>query len=335
MQYVAGESLQARVAREGPLGISEMLRIAIQAAAGLAAAHEQGLVHRDIKPANLLLEAGVERALLTDFGLARAIDDASLTHTGILAGTPDYMSPEQADGRTVDHRSDLFSLGAVLYFMATGHPPFRAQRPMAVLNRICHSRHRPVGEINPDVPPPLAWMIDRLLEKKPSRRPGSAVEVQQALARLLSDVQLGRVRGAQRWQSSVRRWFPAVAAVSCSLMVVALLWIFAWLRQPGPSTPTVRTGPSVPIPVPAAGPRDAHGITELFTIGPATELEHAAEATAIRRKLDRLEARTPVSGAFIQRVSPSEVDELKAVRSAISQMENSSYPELVPAGDTQ
>ena len=108
MQYVAGESLQDRVEREGPLGTKEILRIGIQAAAGLAAAHQQGLVHRDIKPANILLESGVERALLTDFGLARAIDDASLTHTGIVAGTPHYMSPEQASGQSIDHRSDLF-----------------------------------------------------------------------------------------------------------------------------------------------------------------------------------------------------------------------------------
>ena len=127
MQYVAGRSLQSRVDAEGPLAVEEILRIGIQAASGLAAAHAQGLVHRDVKPSNILLEETVERAVLTDFGLARTIDDASLTHTGVLAGTPHYMSPEQATGEVIDHRSDLFSLGAVLYFMATGHPPFRAE----------------------------------------------------------------------------------------------------------------------------------------------------------------------------------------------------------------
>jgi len=113
-----------------------------------------------------MLENDVERALLTDFGLARAADDASLTGTGIVAGTPHYMSPEQASGGSVDHRSDLFSLGALLYFMRTGHPPFRADHAMAVLHRICHDRHRPVWEINPDVPDELCRIIDRLLEKK-------------------------------------------------------------------------------------------------------------------------------------------------------------------------
>jgi eukaryotic-like serine/threonine-protein kinase len=113
MQFVAGESLQARLDRQGPLELCEILRIGRQTAAGLAAAHAQGLVHRDVKPSNILLEHGVERALLTDFGLARACDDASLTHTGHMPGTPHYMSPEQARGESIDARSDLFSLGSV------------------------------------------------------------------------------------------------------------------------------------------------------------------------------------------------------------------------------
>src|SRR5437879_12467371 len=103
----------------------------MQIAEGLAAAHKQGLVHRDIKPANIRLENGVERVKITDFGLARAVDDASLTQSGVVAGTPMYMSPEQAEGLAVDHRSDLFSLGTVLYVMCTGRPPFRATGTMA------------------------------------------------------------------------------------------------------------------------------------------------------------------------------------------------------------
>ena len=102
--------------------VAEILRIGMQAAAGLAAAHAQGLIHRDIKPANILLENGVERVKLTDFGLARAVDDASLTQSGVVAGTPQYMAPEQARGEPVDHRADLFSLGSVLYAMCTGRP---------------------------------------------------------------------------------------------------------------------------------------------------------------------------------------------------------------------
>src|SRR5256714_14230413 len=126
MEYTSGPSLQERLDQAGPLGLHEALRIGLQIASGLAAAHAQGLVHRDIKPANILLENGVERVKITDFGLARAAADASLTQSGVIAGTPQYMSPEQADGKPVDPRSDLFSLGSALYACCTGRAPFRA-----------------------------------------------------------------------------------------------------------------------------------------------------------------------------------------------------------------
>jgi serine/threonine protein kinase len=227
MQYVPGRSLQARVDEDGPLNTEEILRIGMQAASGLAAAHRQGLVHRDVKPSNILLEDTVERALLTDFGLARTFDDASLTHTGILAGTPHYMSPEQAAGEPVDQRSDLFSLGAVLYFMATGHPPFRAASAMAVLHRICHDTHRPVWQWNREIPDALCDAIDRLLEKKPGRRFSSAEEVQEHLATLLSRLQqhgLGRRRfrrwrGRRFWRYALPVAVVLVTAVAAGLVI--------------------------------------------------------------------------------------------------------------------
>lgn len=194
MQYVHGETLQARVDRDGTLAPAEILRIGMQTAAGLAAAHEQGVIHRDVKPGNILLEKGLEKVLITDFGLARTMDDASLTSSGVVAGTPHYMSPEQAGADSVDHRTDLFSLGSVLYFMATGHPPFRAERTMGVLNRICHQNHRPLWEINPHLPDALVEIVDRLLEKKPARRFSSAFEVKAALAKSLEQWQQGRKR---------------------------------------------------------------------------------------------------------------------------------------------
>src|SRR5207249_4453246 len=123
----------------GRLGHYEVLAVVgqggmgMETAAGLAKAHAQGLIHRDIKPANILLENGVQRVKITDFGLARAVDDASLTQSGVVAGTPQYMAPEQARGEVVDHHADLFSLGSVLYAMCTGRPPFCASTAMAVL----------------------------------------------------------------------------------------------------------------------------------------------------------------------------------------------------------
>jgi serine/threonine protein kinase len=136
MELIDGISLQNKLDKKGALSLKEILRIGLQTAEGLAAAHKHGLVHRDIKPANILLENGVERVKITDFGLARAVDDASVTQSGTVAGTPMYMSPEQAEGLAVEHRSDSFSLGTMLYAMCTGHPPFRASGTHAVFRKI-------------------------------------------------------------------------------------------------------------------------------------------------------------------------------------------------------
>jgi len=139
-----------------------------------------------LKPANILLELGFERVLITDFNLARTVDDASLTQTGVVAGTPHYMSPEQANGDPTDHRTDLFSLGSVLYFMATGHPLFRAERGMGALNRICHHRQRPLWQLVIDIPDELSVLVDRLLEKQPAKRFSSAADVREQLTKILA-----------------------------------------------------------------------------------------------------------------------------------------------------
>ncbi len=189
MPVIEGKSLQQRVDADGPLGVAETLRIGMQIASGLAAAHAQGLVHRDVKPANVLLENGVERVLLTDFGLARAADDANMTQSGVITGTPQYMSPEQAQGFDVDHQSDLFSLGSVLYFMCTGHSPFRAKTTFGVLKRIISDEHRPVRHANTDVPEWLQNIIDRLLAKDRGDRFTSAAEISETLASWLAHLQ--------------------------------------------------------------------------------------------------------------------------------------------------
>jgi hypothetical protein len=193
MPLVAGGSLAERLASQGTLELKEILRIGMQAGAGLAAAHEQGLVHRDVKPANILLEKGVERAVLTDFGLARAGDDVALTRWGVVAGTPQYMSPEQARGEPLDGRSDLFSLGCVLYEMATGVSPFKADSLMATMRRLVDDSPQAMGSLNPELPPWFVAIVDRLLEKDPSRRFGSAREVSELLEGCLAHVQQPRV----------------------------------------------------------------------------------------------------------------------------------------------
>jgi RNA polymerase sigma factor (TIGR02999 family) len=189
MQYVAGMSLQERLDRDGSLPLVEILRIGMQTAAGLAAAHAQGLIHRDVQPANILLENGVERVKITDFGLARAAAAAGLTHSGDVAGTPMFMSPEQAEGKPVDHRSDLFSLGSVIYAMCTGQPPFRADSSLAVLKRVCETAPAPIHAANPDVPAWLVAVIAKLHAKDPADRFQSAAEVAELLGRHLAQIQ--------------------------------------------------------------------------------------------------------------------------------------------------
>ena len=189
MECIDGLSLQEKIDRCGHLEVKEILRIGAQIAAGLAAAHAHGLVHRDIKPSNILLENGVERVKITDFGLARAVDDVGVTRSGEVAGTPQFMSPEQAQGKPVDHRSDLFSLGAVLYAMCTGRSPFRAETTVAVLRRVCDDVPRPIREVNPDIPEGLVAIIDRLLAKDPEERFQTAEEVSDLLLGYLAHLQ--------------------------------------------------------------------------------------------------------------------------------------------------
>jgi uncharacterized protein (TIGR03067 family) len=189
MECIDGVSLQDKLDKHGSLGVTEILRIGMQIAEGLTIAHKQGLVHRDIKPANILLENGVERVKITDFGLARAVDDASVTQSGTVAGTPMYMSPEQAEGLTINHCSDLFSLGTVLYAMCTGHPPFRASGTHAVLKRVVEASPRPIREINNEIPDWLEAIVAKLHAKRPEDRFQTAKEVAELLGQHLAHLQ--------------------------------------------------------------------------------------------------------------------------------------------------
>ena len=186
MPYIAGASLQTVVEQNGPIDELEIVRMALQIAAGLTPAHAQGLVHRDIKPANILVERGANRVIITDFGLARAENDASMTRTGWLTGTPNYMSPEQTRGQRLDHRSDLFSLGSLLYFLATGRLPFRAESPLGVLNRIQNDEPTPVREVNPRISKTLSNIIHALLKKDVLHRYQTAGDLHEVLEQHLA-----------------------------------------------------------------------------------------------------------------------------------------------------
>lgn len=189
MDLIEGQSLRERIEQAGTLRLREILDFGAQIASGLAAAHRLGLIHCDLKPANILLEDGNERVRISGFGLARALDDTG-ARMGQVGGTPQYMSPERIQGQTVDARSDLFSLGSVMYAMCTGRSPFRGITLAAVMLRIRDEEPRPIHEVNPDIPPYLGDIIDRLLAKDPKERFQSADEVKELLERHLARLQV-------------------------------------------------------------------------------------------------------------------------------------------------
>lgn len=234
MKFIAGGSLQQRIDREGPLELCEILRIGMQAAKGLAAAHAQGLIHRDVKPSNILLDEGVDRALITDFGLARTTDDANLTRSGFHPGTPHYMSPEQVRGEAIDARSDLFGLGCVMYAMCTGHPPFRSETSYAVLRRITDDTPRSICETNALIPEWLERIVMKLLAKSREARYSSAIEVYTLLEKCLAHVQQPTVVPLPielQQNPQTRLWLPALAIASIGIALACGVW---W-NQPQPA----------------------------------------------------------------------------------------------------
>ncbi len=315
MRFVAGDSLQARVDREGPLSNVEVLRIGAQIASGLAAAHEQGLVHRDVKPGNVLLEESVDRVLISDFGLARAADDASVTRSGVIAGTPHYMSPEQARGESIDGRSDLFGLGSVLYFMCTGRPPFRADGAMGTLHRICNDPHRPVDDVNEQVPAGLANLIDSLLEKDRTNRPATAADVSSQLTQLLHDKR-ANVRFRRRSRRT-ERWRRVVAVGATVVLAIGFWAASPWWnarRAATTSGPVIRApdapAPVAPAPVVPAGEsvgdfsESAPRLVGEASFGhdPASDIESAGELPFFESAFhDRLDAANELVDDFANR----------------------------------
>jgi serine/threonine protein kinase/tetratricopeptide (TPR) repeat protein len=184
MDEVAGESLRQRLLRETRLAPEETARIVSDVAAALDCAGRAGVVHRDVKPENVLLDSDSGRAMLADFGIARAViteSGESSTGQGVAVGTPIYMSPEQAAGEEIDTRSDIYALGVVAYEMLAGHPPFQGPHRVVVSKHMAE-RPVPIERIRPETPGPLAGAVMRALEKQPSDRWQTGLEFQQALA---------------------------------------------------------------------------------------------------------------------------------------------------------
>ncbi len=229
MEFIPGETLQQLLDRVGPLDVPEVLRIGRQIAEGLAAAHATDLIHRDIKPGNVLLEGSQQKVKITDFGLARTADDASISQSGIIAGTPTYMAPEQALGQPLDQRADLFSLGSVLYQMVTGRPPFRANSMVAVLKRVAEDKPRAIRETIPETPQWLCDIIAKLHAKDPDKRYQSAREVADVLAdceaQLKANSRLkdfSRIPRGKSASSGKGKWLAAAAVLLLPVLALAL-----------------------------------------------------------------------------------------------------------------
>ncbi len=250
MEFLKGKSLADWLQNDRQPTIAETLIIARQSAKGLAAAHQAGLIHRDIKPANLWLEAPTGRLKILDFGLARWADGeidqqlSKMTQPGEIVGTPSFMSPEQARGEPVTPQSDVFSLGCVLYRLATGRMPFTGDTLVAVLSAVLTQTPRPVGELNPEAPERLAALIDKLLAKKPTDRPATAQEVVEELVAIQRESKLGGNAGTPAQAETIalgpasdtiairaggvrptvtRRWLLAGAALGLAAVVAGVV----------------------------------------------------------------------------------------------------------------
>lgn len=214
----------------GSLTTDEAVTIASQIVSGLARAHEKGIVHRDVKPQNILLTRDGE-AKIIDFGLAKLAGRTKLTRDGSTLGTAAYMSPEQARGEDVDHRSDIFSLGTILYEMLTGEPPFKGEHEAALLYGIVHEEHQPLSESGVEIPEPLHAIVKRTLEKDPDKRYQNALEFKEDISEFRGQSTI-RSGVKSRAGLSHSRWRGLMAGIAGAAIIVALAAFF-WSKYMG------------------------------------------------------------------------------------------------------
>jgi len=234
MEYIEGENLQSLLRLKKKLEPSEAANILAQVCRALEAAHHEGVIHRDLKPQNIMLDKN-GRAYVMDFGIARSMLSAGMTQTGALIGTPDYMSPEQAKGQSLDARSDLFSLGIIFYEMLSGKVPFEADTTMAKLWKRTNESARPLDELDKTIPKPLSDIVRKCLEIDPQKRFSGADELLQQI-----EIWQGSAAGTRVVTGQASSTFPAYAKWVAAGLGVAVIVGFAVYRSrinPQPSAP--------------------------------------------------------------------------------------------------
>lgn len=209
MEFVEGITLDERIRSSSPCSFEEVLRIGAQIADGLSAAHRRGIIHRDVKPGNVMLENGVERVKLTDFGLARlVVENSNLTSFDNMIGTPAYMSPEQVDGLEPTPASDLFSLGSVLYAMFAGRSPFQGLTSLVCAQRVKNLKPDPISKFAPEIPAEFQKLLNKLLEKDPKERPQNAHEIAEILLDWSASTHQSNPRLLRKISQVHRKRFP-------------------------------------------------------------------------------------------------------------------------------
>ena len=226
MQFVEGRDLSSLIKELGPLPVPRLISLFRQICQGLEAAHEQGVVHRDLKPQNIMVE-GNDNVLITDFGLAKNLGASAMTELGALMGTPAYMSPEQVRGQAVDKRADIYSLGVILYEMASGKTPFAGGSVFEVMMRRLSTPPRPLGELNPAIPAYLRKIVERCLAVEASAR-------YQTVEEILADLDASSFTTNVRFELTRRRWMllTAGAALVAAVAVAGAVWLAK--RKPAP-----------------------------------------------------------------------------------------------------
>ncbi len=245
MEYINGGTLKQRLedikSTGGCLPLTEISRIMQPVASALDYAHSQGMLHRDLKPANILLDQAGD-AYITDFGIARLLDSEEITRSGSILGTPDYMSPEQCEGKPLTLSSDLYSLGIILYELLTGETPFDADSPLAILQKHIHEPVPPLSQYRKDLPHGFDAVLQNALSKEPEKRYSSAAELMNAFSHVTGlPVNSGPVTSAQKPPTPVNRAQKFNAGWIIAVIVIFLIlsaggyWVWK-IRQTATAT---------------------------------------------------------------------------------------------------